>query len=109
MMAAVICFMALRVASFGSRLSSRMMRSTASTTTIASSTTIPIASTIANRVSWLIEYPSACSPTRVPMRATGTTIVVMSVARRFCRKTSITMNTSAMASISVMMTSRIAT
>ena len=45
--APVICCIALRVASFGGSCSSRMMRSTASTTTMASSTTMPIASTIA--------------------------------------------------------------
>ena len=51
----VICDIALRVASFGGRCSSRMMRSTDSMTTMASSTTIPMASTMPNKVSWLIE------------------------------------------------------
>ena len=45
-------------ASFGPIFSSRMRRSTFSSTTIASSTTMPIASTIAKRVSVLIEKPS---------------------------------------------------
>ena len=51
----VICDIALRVASFGGRCSSRMMRSTFSITTMASSTTMPMASTRPNKVSWLIE------------------------------------------------------
>ena len=43
-----ICFIALRVASGALRPSSSMMRSTFSITTIASSTTMPIASTMPN-------------------------------------------------------------
>jgi hypothetical protein len=49
------------VASRGESPSSLMMRSTFSTTTIASSTSSPIASTIANIVSMLIEYPKSPS------------------------------------------------
>ena len=52
-----ICPMALCVASRGGRPSSDMMRSTFSTTTMASSTTIPITSTMANMVSTLIDMP----------------------------------------------------
>src|SRR5437762_9797894 len=107
--APVIWCMALRVASLGAKWSSRMMRSTASTTTIASSTTMPIASTIANNVSWLMEKPTAYIPTSVPSSAEGTTRVGMSVARKLCRNTSITRNTSATASARVMITSRMAT
>ncbi len=55
MMAPVIWPMALRVASRGDRPSSLMMRSTFSTTTMASSTRMPIASTMPNMVSTLIE------------------------------------------------------
>ena len=46
---------ALIAASRGRSFSSRMMRSTFSSTTMASSTTMPIASTIPNSVSVLIE------------------------------------------------------
>jgi len=53
--AAVICPIAFLVASRGGRPSSLMMRSTFSTTTIASSTRMPIASTMPNMVSTLIE------------------------------------------------------
>ena len=109
MIAPVIWRMALRVASSGLRCSSRMMRSTASTTTMASSTTMPIASTIANSDSWLMEKPTTYMPRSVPSSAAGTTSVGMSVARKFCRNTSITRNTSATASMSVIATSRIAT
>jgi hypothetical protein len=45
----------LRVASFGDNPSSLIKRSTFSTTTIASSTSRPMASTVANMVSVLIE------------------------------------------------------
>ena len=45
-------------ASFALIFSSRIRRSTFSSTTIASSTTIPIASTIAKSVSVLIDIPS---------------------------------------------------
>ena len=55
MMAPTIWSMALRVAARAFSPSSRMMRSTFSTTTMASSTTMPMASTMANRVSTLIE------------------------------------------------------
>ena len=79
MMAPVIWPIALRVASFGGRPSSDMMRSTFSTTTIASSTRMPIASTMANSVSMLIESPITSSTAQVPSRATGTTMVGMMV------------------------------
>ena len=55
MMAPVICDIALRVACFGGSPSSAMMRSTFSTTTMASSTRMPTASTMANIVSMLTE------------------------------------------------------
>ncbi len=53
--APVIWSMDLRVASSGVSPSSLMRRSTFSTTTMASSTSRPMASTIANMVSMLIE------------------------------------------------------
>ena len=59
MIAPVICCIALRVASFGDSPSSDMMRSTFSTTTMASSTRMPIASTMPNSVSMLMDSPSA--------------------------------------------------
>ncbi|MNT62316.1 hypothetical protein D3C72_2000250 [compost metagenome] len=79
MMAPEIWRMALRVASSGGRPSSLMMRSTFSTTTMASSTTIPITSTIPNMVNTLIEKPSASKVAKVPSSAMGTTMVGMMV------------------------------
>ena len=79
MIAPEIWRIALRVASSGDNPSSLMMRSTFSTTTMASSTTIPITSTMPNMVSTLIEKPSASSVPNVPKRAMGTTMVGMMV------------------------------
>ena len=79
MMAPEIWLIALRVASSGGKPSSLMMRSTFSTTTIASSTTMPITKTMPNIVSTLIEKPSASSIENVPRSATGTTMVGMIV------------------------------
>jgi len=108
MIGLVIWSMALRVASRGERCSSRMMRSTDSITTMASSTTMPMASTMPNKVSWLIEKPKISMPMNAPISATGTTSVGISVARKLCRNTSITMNTSTTAATSVKMTSLMA-
>ena len=61
---------ALRVASRGDSPSA-MWRSTFSTTTIASSTTMPIASTSPNSDSLLSEKPSAAMAAKVPISDTG--------------------------------------
>ena len=45
---------------------------------------------------------------KAPMSATGTTSVGISVARKLCRNTSITMNTSTTAATSVKITSSMA-
>ena len=58
-----------------------MMRSTFSSTTMASSTTMPMASTSPNRVSRLIEKPSRYMPAKVPMIDTGTAMIGMIIAR----------------------------
>ena len=99
--APVISDIDLRVASSGDRPSSLMMRSTFSTTTMASSTSRPIASTIANMVSMLTEKPSTASTPKVPSSTTGTAIVGISVARKFCRNRYITRNTRTIASARV--------
>ena len=106
--APVIWRMDLRVAERGSRFSSCITRSTFSTTTIASSTSRPIASTRLNMVSMLMENPATAITPNVPSSTTGTASVGISVARKFCRKISITRNTSPTAMISVMATSSIA-
>ncbi len=94
-------------ASFGLSLWTFIFRSTFSITTIASSTTMPIASTMPNSVSILIEKPSASMPMKVPMIDTGTARTGISVARRLCRKTNTTITTSTSASKNVCTTSEI--
>ncbi len=77
------------------------MCSTASTTTIASSTTIPIASTSANSEIVLAEKPSASIAAKVPTSATGTAMIGTKVARRLPRNTKTTTATSTKASTRV--------
>ncbi len=84
-----------------------MMRSTFSTTTMASSTSRPIASTMASMVSVLIEKPAAASTPKVPSSTTGTASVGISVARMFCRNSRMTRKTRPIASNSVLTTSSI--
>ena len=83
------------------------MRSTFSTTTIASSMRMPIDKTMPNMVKTLMENPKASIAPKVPSSATGTTIVGMSVARKFWRNRYIARNTSAIASPNVIRTSSI--
>ena len=103
--APVICVIDLIVAVLASVPSSRITRSTFSTTTMASSTSRPIASTRPNIVSMLSVKPVAFRMANVPSNTTGTATVGMSVARQFCRKRNITMITRMIASISVFTTS----
>lgn len=81
-------------------------RSTFSTTTIASSTTMPIANTRPKRETLFRLKPIASITANVPTMATGTAIIGIRVARQLCRKTSTTMPTSTTASSSVRTTSR---
>ncbi len=73
-----------------------------STTTIASSTTMPIASTIANRVDRLMVNPSAAMPAKAPMIVTGTVVAGTSIARQSWRNTRITTSTRMPVSASVL-------
>ena len=91
---------AFNVASRGERPCS-MWCSTASTTTIASSTTSPIARTRPKRESVLIENPSDGKNMNVPTSETGTASSGMSVARHPWRNRNTTMMTRTMASKSV--------
>src|SRR5471032_2937345 len=84
-----------------------IFRSTFSTTTIASSTTIPIASTMPNNDNALIEKPNASSSEKVPMIDTGTANNGIIDARQVCRNTITTSTTSAIASINVWITASI--
>ncbi len=74
-------------------------------TTIASSTTSPVASVIPNRVSELIENPKILMNANVPISETGIVTAGMMVARQSCRKRKMTIMTMAMASASVFSTS----
>ena len=95
--------MAIWVASMGEWPSS-MLRSTFSTTTMASSTTIPMASTSPNSDSVLIDTPISCMTANVPISETGTAINGMIEARQVCRNRITTITTSRMASNRVSMT-----
>ena len=81
---------------------SSMLCAAPSTTTMASSTTMPIASTIANKVDRLMVNPSAAIAANAPMMVTGTVVAGTSIARQSCRNTRITTSTSRPASISVL-------
>ncbi|OQB75375.1 MAG: hypothetical protein BWX89_00046 [candidate division TA06 bacterium ADurb.Bin131] len=107
--APIICFIDFLVASFGGKPSSCIILSTFSITTIASSTSNPIASTIANIVNILMDISANLKTAKVPSRTTGTAIVGISVARIFPRKTNITRNTRIIAIKRVLNTSLIAT
>ena len=77
---------------------------TASTTTMASSTTIPIAKTRAKRVSRLIEYPNKLRKKNVPIIETGTAMAGISVDLKSCRNINTTKKTNRNASPSVVNT-----
>ena len=82
-------------------------RATFSTTTIASSTTSPIASTRPNRVTVFVVSPSAFMNANVPMSETGIVTAGIKVARQSCRKMNTTRKTRSPASTSVRTTSPI--
>ena len=96
-----ISSIALNVASFGD-IPSSMWCSTASTTTMASSTTSPMAKTRPNSESVLIEKPNRGNRTKVPTRETGTANSGISVARHPCKKMYTTIITRTMAINSVL-------
>ncbi len=107
MIGAVISAIAFLVASAGERSgSSSMTRSTFSTTTMASSTRMPIARTIASKDMVLAEYPMTSSTAKVPITLTGTATAGISVALSVPRNTKTTTTTSAKAMTSVVKTSR---
>ncbi len=103
MMGPLTSRMALYVASFGESPSA-MLRSTFSTTTIASSTTIPMASTSPKSDNALMEKPKACISPKVPTIDTGTASSGITEARHVCRNRITTSTTSKMASNSVWVT-----
>ena len=78
---------------------------TPSTTTMASSTTIAMASTIAESVSKFTLNPISFNTKKVAIKATGMAIAGINVERISCKNTYTTMNTSTNASIKVLITS----
>ena len=91
---------AWRVASSGFRPRA-MLRSTFSTTTMASSTTMPMASTRPKSDSAFSEKPNRRITAKVPISDTGTAISGMIEARQVCRNRITTSTTSSIASSSV--------
>jgi len=83
----VTCPMALTVAGLGLSLRWSIIRYTFSTTTMASSTTRPMAMIRANREMVLALYPRASRTANVPISETGIVTVGTRVARQSCRKT----------------------
>ena len=98
---------ALIAASFGGKPLYFNSYSTASTTTIASSTTRPIAKTMAKSVKVLIEKSNKMKAPNVPSKDTGTAIIGMIVDRQDCKKTYTTTKTRSNASTNVCSTSLI--
>ena len=82
-------------------------RSTFSTTTIASSTTIPIAKTKPNNDKVFKDRPMADITAKVPIKDTGTANKGMIVARQFCKKITTTNTTNNKASNKVTTTALI--
>jgi len=78
---------ARRAASTVVSFSSSRCRWVFSTTTMASSTTMPMARTRPKSVSVLMEKPNTLMTPKVPTRDTGMVRVGMRVARQSCRKT----------------------
>src|SRR6266436_1655713 len=99
-------FIATEAALCGSVMPSTMCRSTFSITTIASSTTNPVASVMPNSVNVLIENPKALMNIKVPTSDTGIVIAGINVLRQSCKNKKMTAITSAMACNSVISTSR---
>ncbi|MNN02633.1 hypothetical protein D3C81_1152990 [compost metagenome] len=99
--APVISLMALWVACLPVKLEVSIFPCTASTTTIASSTTIPMASTRANNVNILMVKPNTSRKKNVPTIATGTAIAGIIVDRMSCRNKNTTKKTNMKASINV--------
>ncbi len=106
MMGPLTSSIALYEASRGARPSS-MFRSTFSTTTIASSTTMPIARTSPKSDSVLIEKPKPSSTAKVPTMETGTATSGITDARQVCRNSTTVITTRSTASNRVFTTSRI--
>ena len=95
--APVNSFIALEAAAKGLSPAS-ILAETASTTTIASSTTKPVARIMPKRVSSLIEKPNAFTKSKAPKSAIGNANAGTSVAFQSCRKRKIIKRTNTIAS-----------
>ncbi len=105
--ALVISFIAADAPAYESMPFSLTKRAMFSMTTIASSTTSPVASVSPNSVSVLIEKPSAFMSANVPISETGIVMAGISVVRHDCRNKNTTAMTSTIEIASVLSTSRI--
>ncbi len=94
----------LRIAASRGVSPSAMPRSTFSTTTIASSTTMPTASTSPNSVRLFSVKPNVAMKKNVPISDTGIAMIGITAARQVCRKMMITSTTSSAASRMVSIT-----
>src|ERR1700751_517840 len=83
-------FMATEVAVCGSVLSSLMWRCAFSMTTMAASTTNPVASVMPNSVNELMEKPNILMNANVPISETGMVTAGMMVARQSSRNRKMT-------------------
>ncbi|CAM4248350.1 hypothetical protein COSO111634_35830 [Corallococcus soli] len=99
------CCMPREVASRASTLSCSITRSTFSMTTMASSTTRPVASVRPKSVSVLSEKPNALTNMNVPSSDTGSVVTATSTLRQPCRKMKMTRTTRRMASPRALSTS----
>src|SRR5271165_1747351 len=80
-------FIATLAALCGSEIPSMMCRSTFSITTMASSTTKPVASVMPNSVRVFTEKPSTFTKINVPISETGMVIAGINVLRQSCKNT----------------------
>src|SRR5581483_6395467 len=85
----------------GDRCFSSINREMFSTTTMASSTTMPIASTSPNNDKLFSEKPNAASTAPVPTNEIGIAMIGTNAARQLCKNTSTTSATSTTASNNV--------
>ena len=101
MIAPEISFIASSVATAGVMCNFSILKWTASTTTIALSTTIPIANTNANKVIRFKENPKNCINKKVPISDTGTVNAGIRVDLQSCKKINTTKETNKKASNNV--------
>ena len=100
-MAPLISLIANIVAALGDKSNSSILACTASTTTIASSTTIPIANTKANKVIRFKVIPKNCINKKVPIKEIGTAIAGINVDLKSPKNINTTKATKIKASINV--------